>query len=61
MTQISSGRIFMQCGDCECWVEVQKNIGVCKDPRSDHYEHVITKTHPACGCLEMKLEEDGGD
>jgi|GEM_PF-5399587 len=59
MTKISSGRIFMQCGDCACWIRVQKNIGVCKDPRSDHYEHVLSKGHPACECLEMKLEEKG--
>lgn len=24
------------------------NSGVCTNPKSDHYQHVVTEDHPAC-------------
>jgi len=50
-----SGRL-LECGECAYWLRNWKDVGVCKWPESSHYQHLITKTHPACEYF--KIQDD---
>lgn len=49
--------VFKGCGRCKCCINFQlfwEEIGVCENSHSDHYRHVILKSHPACEKISPK-------
>jgi len=53
----------MMCGDCQFWYAQEgfKDFGVCLDPFSDHYQHLIRGRHVACKFFKFaELENEGG-